>query len=172
MRNAVDMALFVLTKYYRLSKAVPAYTAAVLLDPSKRKQHMTKAWDPPEMRQAIDQVQAIWEAKYKNLPISNESQHQHQISHKKGPHKKGKRHELSPFDEIRAEMRVGLKPKIEDDTLSFINATPVDLYDLTPVQWWCLEKQRLDYPRLHRMELDILSIPPMSDAPDMTFSCG
>jgi hypothetical protein len=167
MRNAVDMALFVLNKYYRLSEAVPAYTAAILLDPSKRKQYMKKTWAADEMHKATSRVQAIWEAKYKNLPTSNELQHQHQT-----PHKKGKRRELSAFDKIQAELSVALEPEVEDDFLSFINAAPIPLGKIKPIQWWCLEEQRKRYPRLHQMALDILSIPPMSDAPERTFSCG
>lgn len=166
MCDAIDMALFVLNKYYRLSKAVPAYAAAVLLDPSKRKQYMRKSWEPAAMQQAIGQVQMIWEAKYKNLPIPDKPQ-QHQT-----PRRRGKKREVSVFDAIRAEIDVASEPKIQDDFLSFINTTPVALHDLKPIQWWCLEAQRTRYPRLHQMALDILSIPPMSDQPERTFSCA
>jgi len=165
MRNAIDMALFVLNKYYRLSQNLPACIAAVLLDPSKRKEYLKKSWDREEMNEAIGQAQTIWETEYKDLPIPDESQYR-----PRSLHKNKKLSPLSAFDEIRAELTV--ISQSEDDFLPFINAAPVNLYDQTPLQWWCLEAHRIRYPRLHRMALDILSIPPMSDAPERTFSCG
>ena len=43
------MALFILTKYYRLLNAVLVYAAAVLLDLLKRKQYIRKVWEPIKM---------------------------------------------------------------------------------------------------------------------------
>jgi hypothetical protein len=80
MRNAIDMALFILNKYYRCSKAVPVYVAAILLDPARRKAYMRSVWDVSEMNRAIREVQAIWDEKYRDLPSSNESQHQQTMS--------------------------------------------------------------------------------------------
>jgi hypothetical protein len=82
------MALFILQKYYRLSQAVPAYTAAALLDPSKR-----KTWDLPDMRRVISQMQDIWDMEYKGLSIPNEPRaqdSQSQTQRKKGKQKKTK----------------------------------------------------------------------------------
>jgi hAT family protein len=168
MRDAVDMALFVLKKYYRLSNAVPAYTSAVLLDPSKRKQYMTKTWEPGELRQAIGRAQGVWETAYKDLSVPSESQ----LEPPQNPRRHGKERDLSPFDKIQAELSVKSDPVIDNDFLSFINATTTRLNNMKPIQWWCQEEQRTRYPRLHRMALDFLSIPPMSDAPERTFSCG
>ena len=158
MCSAIDMALFVLNKYYRHSRAAPAYVAATLLDPTKRKRHLEYVWDGPGMDQAVNNVQAIWEVKYKNLPSSNESQ------------QKKKTEELSVFDKILEELNVALDPATEDDFLSFIDSPPIRLCDLKPIQWWCLSEQRARYPRLHRMALDILSIPAMVDIPEWIFS--
>ena len=36
MLHAIEMGWFVLNKYYSLTEGVPAYAAALLLDPSKR----------------------------------------------------------------------------------------------------------------------------------------
>lgn len=161
------MAVFVLNKYYRLSKAVPAYTAAILLDPSRRKQYLRKTWDLMEIRRIVDQVQEIWEEKYKKLPASDS---QHQPPSKKG--KERSKSSKSPFDAILDELDSPADPMIDDDFLSFIDAPPVTLHDHTPLQWWCQKERRTQYPRLHQMALDILSIPPMSDAPERTFSCA
>jgi hAT family C-terminal dimerisation region len=178
MRNAVEMAIFVLDKYYRLSEAVPAYSGALLLDPSKQKQYMKKTWKLDDMNKAIRHVQSVWEGKYKNSPAVNESQRQQQRQQQSREHhtnKKGKEREETAFSSIRAEIRETRSPvQRMDEFLSFIEADSVDLeaYNMTPIEWWCLEKNRNQYPRLFKMALDILSIPPMSDAPERTFSCG
>lgn len=149
---------------------MPVYVAAILLDPARRKAYMRSVWDVSEMNRAIREVQAIWEEKYRDLPSSNESQHQQTMSLAK---KKKKPDEFSAFDTIRQELTVALdSPASEDNFLSFIDASPIKLHGIKAIQWWCLKEQRTRYPRLHRMALDILSIPPMSDAPERTFSCA
>ena len=109
------------------------------------------------MRRVIDQVQQIWEAKYKDLSVPDESRSQdsqNRTQRKKGKQKKNDNIE-SIFDGIRNEL-AGLKLGAEDDFLPFDGAPPVELHNLTPVQWWGLDGQRSQYPRLHRMALDIL----------------
>jgi hAT family C-terminal dimerisation region len=77
----------------------------------------------------------------------------------------------SVFDKIHGEL-VGLKLGTADDFQSFISAPQEELHGLAPVQWWCLDGQRSRYPKLQQMALDFLSVPPMSDAPERTFSGG
>ncbi len=57
----------------------------------------------------------------------------------------------------------------KDDFNMFISDTPISI-DCTPLEWWCRPMQRQRYPRLHRMAIDILSIPPGSPEPERTFS--
>lgn len=42
----------------------------------------------------------------------------------------------------------------------------------TPLEWWCREEQRIEYPRLHQLAIDVLSVPAMSDDPERVFSCA
>ena len=58
----------------------------------------------------------------------------------------------------------------EDDELErFLNGVPTPIFG-TPLQWWTREEQRAEYPRLHQMAIDILSIPPLSDKIEGVFS--
>ena len=45
MIHAIEMGWFVLSKYYGLSDATPAYAAAILLHPQKRACYIEKRWD-------------------------------------------------------------------------------------------------------------------------------
>jgi hypothetical protein len=117
------------------------------------------------MRRVIGQVQDIWDNEYKDLSIPNEPRaqdSQSQTQRKKGKQKKDKTPE-SVFDKIHGQL-VGLKLGTADDFQSFISAPQEELHGLAPVQWWCLDGQRSRYPELQQMDLDFLSVPPMSDA--------
>lgn len=135
---------------------------------SRQKQYITKTWELRELRQAIGRAQGVWEKAHKDLSIPNESQ----LEPPQNPHRHRKERDLSPFDKIQAELSVKSDPVIDNDFLSFINATTTRLNNMKSIQWWCQEEQRIRYPRLHRIALNFLSIPPMSDAPEITFSCG
>ena len=130
---------------------------------------MTGTWDLPDMRRVIGQAQEIWGAEYKDRTVL-EAPSPKPPNGNESKIKKKKHTEDSGFDKIRNEL-IGLKLGAEDDFLPFINAPPVELHgNLAPVQWWGLDGQRTQYPTLHKMALDFLSIPPMSDAPERTFS--
>ena len=102
--------------------------------------------------------------KYKNLPSSDVQP----PSNKKGKQRQDKI--KTPFDEILDELDAPVDPMVDDDFLSFINDSPVALHGLSPLQWWCQKENRTRHPRLHlQMALDMLSIPPMSDAPEERF---
>lgn len=129
---------------------------------------MTKTWEPGELRQAIGRAQGVWEKAYKDLSIPSESR----LEPPQNPRRRVKECDPSPFDKIQAELNVESDPVIDNDFLSFINDSTTRLNTMKPIQWWCQEEQRTRYPRLHRMALDFLSIPPMSDAPETTLSCA
>ena len=77
---------------------------------------------------------------------------------------------LSRFEIIRNRLEV-VQAQNEDDLTSFINEPAIKLpKGMTPLQWWCREEQRIRYPRLSRMAIDMLSIPPMSDEVERVFS--
>jgi hypothetical protein len=102
------MAVFVHTTHSRTIIA-RIYTAA---GPWRRKQYLLKIWNPPEIRRLTDQVQAVWEAKYKTLPISN-----HQ------PCETEKELELSTltFDTIFVEFDATMNRKFDGRFLAFVS---------------------------------------------------
>ena len=58
-----------------------------------------------------------------------------------------------------------------DEFDRFINGDPIPLSrGQTSLQWWLESAQRLAYPNLSRMAIDILSIPATSAEPERVFS--
>ena len=75
------------------------------------------------------------------------------------------------LDRLKRSLQVDMTDLTDEDNVQlFINTRPIAIKPLTPLEWWCLPEQRQRYPRLHRMAIDILSIPPSSAEPERTFS--
>jgi len=77
--------------------------------------------------------------------------------------------EPSVYDLLAQSLDVTGSHVIKDEFERFIDAAPQRLAG-NPLAWWRREEQRIEYPRLHRMAFDILSIPPMSDEAERVFS--
>jgi hypothetical protein len=62
------MGWFILDKYYALVESTPAYAAAMLLDPSKRKHYLLQNWAEEWHQKTIDAAYSIWQKEYAHLP--------------------------------------------------------------------------------------------------------
>jgi hypothetical protein len=82
------------------------------------------------------------------------------------------RREVTPYERIKQSMSVSDEPVNEDEFEKFINSPPRHMTTSTPLEWWCREQQRIEYPRLHQLAIDVLSVPAMSDDPERVFSCA
>ncbi|EXU94991.1 hAT family dimerization domain protein [Metarhizium robertsii] len=81
------------------------------------------------------------------------------------------RREATPYQRIKQSMSVLDTLGDEVEFEKFVNSAPRHMMTKTPLEWWCREEQRMEYPRLHQMALDVLSVPAMSDDPERVFSC-
>ncbi len=80
--------------------------------------------------------------------------------------------EATPYERIKQSMSVLDEPGNEDEFEKFVNSPPRPMTTRTPLEWWCREEQRIEYPRLHQLAIDVLSVPAMSDDPERVFSCA
>lgn len=161
MVNSIHMGWWVLSKYYAESDKNPVYATALLLHPEKRRRYLDRHW-PEEWRHiAIDGASRYW-AKYKDRPLPSESTAQ----------LRNERREATPYERIKQSMSVLEKTDDEDEFEKFVNSPPRHTTTKTPLEWWCREEQRMEYPRLHQMAVDIFSVPAMSDDPERVFSCA
>jgi hypothetical protein len=163
MSHAIDMGWFVLKKYYAKSDAVPAYAAALLLDPTKRMAYLTQNWASEWISGILKSVEELWHDEYQKSEQASVRSEAADIA-PDIPRK------LSRFEELRNRLQV-TQTQDEDDLAAFINEPAIKLpKGVTPLQWWCREEQRMRYPQLSRMAIDMLSIPPMSDEVERVFS--
>jgi hypothetical protein len=70
--RAIDMGWYVLNKYHTLSEDVPVYTAALLLDPTKRMAYIEQNWPREWHDTAIEAARSIWKTEYQGLNVPQE----------------------------------------------------------------------------------------------------
>ncbi|KJZ69673.1 hypothetical protein HIM_09274 [Hirsutella minnesotensis 3608] len=152
--HSIHMGWFVLDKYYFKTDETPIYATALLLHPSKRLKYLRQNWQDDWHQDAIDKARQIW-GQYKDLPISTPL--------------KVPDDQVSAYDKLARSLDVTEACNDEDELEKFINGSPCKIA-VTPLAWWCREEQRIEYPRLHRMAINVLSIAPMSDKAERVFS--
>jgi hypothetical protein len=155
-QNAIMMAWHAFDKYYLLTDEVPAYAAALLLHPSRRKRYIDTNWKKSWVNAVLPQLQSLWEKRYATI----EGDAAETLSKQT--------HEPDEYDLLERDLDV-VQPSADDWT-SFIDADPTEISTKTALEWWCQEQQRMRYPRLSRMAVDILSVPAMSAEAERVFS--
>ncbi len=158
-RNAILMAWHAFDKYYLLTDEVPAYAAALLLHPSRRKRYIDVNWSKPWVAAVLPKLQSLWEESYalaeRDAVIA--------VPPLSQPTPQPDEYEL-------LEQDLDVIQTSADDWISFIEADPTEITTQTALQWWCQEQQRTRHPRLSRMAIDILSVPAMSAEAERVFS--
>jgi hypothetical protein len=149
------MGWFVLDKYYFKTDETPVYSAALLLHPSKRLKYLRQNWHVDWHDSAINKARQIW-SQYKDLPVTATLEEATEI-------------QMTAYDKLAQSLDVTEAYNDEDELEKFINASPCKIA-ITPLAWWSREEQQIEYPRLHKMAINVLSIAPMSDKAERVFS--
>jgi len=158
MVNSINMGWYILSKYYSLTDQSPVYVTALLLHPEKRRKYIDRHWQEEWRVPAMTTARQYW-TRYRDRPI--------QIV--QGMQTSRPQRQLTEYELLEQDMCV-LEDDEEDEFERFVNAKPQKMSTKTPLEWWTREQQRIDYPRLYQMALDILSVPAMSDDPERVFS--
>lgn len=76
---------------------------------------------------------------------------------------------MTAYNKLAQSLDVTEASDDEDELEKFINASPCKIAT-TPLAWWSREEQRIEYPRLHKMAINILLVTPMSNKAERVFS--
>ncbi|KAL3957309.1 hypothetical protein ACCO45_007887 [Purpureocillium lilacinum] len=153
--HSINMGWFVLDKYYFKTDETPVYSAALLLHPSKRLKYLRRNWRDDWHDGAINKARKIW-SRYKDLPVASTPENDPET-------------QMTAYDKLAQSLDVTETHDYEDELEKFINGSPCKIA-VSPLMWWTREEQRMEYPRLHKMAIDVLSIAPMSDKAERVFS--
>lgn len=135
------------------------YAASLLLHPSFRLQYIKDNWRKSWRDPALKAVRKLWEQEYANRQIDDQPT----------THSTPKSAEPSAFDLAAGQMK--LAAPVADEFELFINQAQTTLPSgTTALDWWLDPARKKDYPRLHHMAINILSIPAMSAEPERIFS--
>lgn len=166
MLHAIEMGWFVLNKYYTMSDEIPVYSAALLLDPSKRTAYIHQNWPADWHGRAVELGRQIWDQEYSTIAVSAQPEG--------SPNMSVSAKQQDKLDNQLAQLLKSMEVKDaismdRDDFDAFTSSPPIKI-DCTPLEWWCRIENRRRYPRLSRMAIDILSIPAESAEPERSFS--
>ncbi|PWI64602.1 hypothetical protein PCL_09496 [Purpureocillium lilacinum] len=164
-----------LNEYYKKLDEMPAYYASAILNPVSRWGYFENTWidqsQLPWLQEAKRMVKKLWEEEYKPLPALS-------MRDEEPPLKRLK--VMSALERHRA-YRTSMLPGKASSCQGSLNADH-DEYDhwlsnpdpkndplvTDPLRYWW--EKRNDYPRLSRMALDLLPIPPISAECERLFS--
>jgi hypothetical protein len=154
MSPSINASWSKLDKYYSLTERSPAYIAAMVLTPSQKWTWIEDNWEESWIIIAKSQMQEFWKSQYKPvqpvmLPIVED------LAHEKTEHQiwlEQKRRQPPTLDEYIKYCQEQITPEVNSKA------------------WWMEPAQRVTYPNLGKMALDMLSIPAMSASPERLFS--
>ena len=110
----------------------------------------------------FDDSKDLWLTQYKELDIPAQSPAKVSAT--------GRTKEPDEFDLIGRELDVVTLSNLgKDEYEHFVNDKPIPI-TTSALAWWSAGPQRLAYPRLSQMAIDILSIPAMSAEAERVFS--
>lgn len=166
MLRAIEMGWFVLDKYYTMTDEVPAFAAALLLDPPRRAAYLRKNWPKAWIKPAIDAACKLWDEDFETTLVLDPSPAPSSMPPAAKPSKK----RSDELERIMKDMEVATDDQRDVDDFRIFIEKPTFRIDCTPLEWWCRIEQRTSYPKLSKMAITILSIPAESSEPERTFS--
>jgi hypothetical protein len=122
-QSAVLMAWYALDKYYSRTDQVPAYAAALLLHPSRRKRYIDINWKKSWARAVLPKLKNLWEEKYAIIEEANALTLSQST------------YEPDDYDLLGRDLNV--VQKFADDWESLIKADPTKISTKTALEWWC-----------------------------------
>jgi hypothetical protein len=174
-RTNINLAWVKLNKYYSTIDQSPAYYAATVLHPAIRWDFLYRAYRqrPDWIEKSQELISGLWQ-EYKQFPVQFEREDPDDLR----PMKKAKKVEVDSFssylDSFKSTGTAQPAPcedKMDDELDRWLRlADPVEK-DCDPFLYWF--NKRFEYPRLTRMAIDVLSVPPMAAECERVFSsCG
>jgi hypothetical protein len=150
-----------LDKYFSLTDRAPVYVAAVVLHPQRTWQYFHRRWKEEWIMPAKRAVEALWQEEYKPAAVPAINQDTPADT-------------MNPFElwlSSSSASSAGV-PVPPDEYQDYCTMSPEASVQDAPaaIAWWCEPRQRQRFPHLHRMAVDVLSIPAMSAEPERLFS--
>lgn len=157
LRTAINDGWNKLRKYYLASDRSPVYVTAMILRPDTKWSYIEENWQVNDwVKDAKKATKELWESTYKSkgenlvIPVLN-------------PPKR------SAFADWQARKKISVISSSMDEYERYL-LLPIlpEIQDAR--RWWMEKTQRMMFPNLSIMAIDILSIPAMSAEPERVFS--
>jgi hypothetical protein len=159
--EAIVTSWYAFDKYYSWIDQTGAYSAAILLNPTLKKGYLAAAWQRDWVKPGIERARAIWLARYKKEVTATQPTDVTNTTKA-----------LTAYDEFMSTVMAKQSSRrgaTTDEFDRFIDG-PAEAIQGSPLLWWCQPQQRLSYPQLSSMAIDVLSAPAMSAEDERVFS--
>jgi hypothetical protein len=171
-----------LRKYYLYLNQSPVYYAATALNPARRWAYFEDKWQHEEgpgwIRDAKTMVQRLWDEEYRDLILDDNVSISSLPSLSSDEDGDGdgddngrlvKRARYSDWKKPRRTLHHNRRRRIGDEYAHWqANEQPTDEGIKDSIDYWI--SKRVEYPRLSRMALDVLTVPAMSAECERLFS--
>ncbi|KAH8645973.1 hypothetical protein BGZ61DRAFT_377017, partial [Ilyonectria robusta] len=118
---------------------------------SKRLKYLRQNWHDDWHDSAINKARQVW-SQYKDLPVASAPEEAQEI-------------QMTADDKLAQSLDVTETHNYKNKLEKFINSSPYKIA-VSPLA----EEQQIEYPRLHKMAINVLSIAPISDKAEYIFS--
>lgn len=157
-----------MVKYYKLLEDSPANIAASVLHPGYKWDYIDTRWHNDWLDPAKASMKEFWQSKY--MPEQSSQ------SYNTSPCSFRTATSTNQFKRYQDQQKQrafekAMEYQAEGDDYERYCAAPIEWPENDdPITWWLQEKQRLEYPSLYKMAINILSIPAMSADVERLFS--
>ena len=163
MKDRLETGWEKLEKYYKLTDSVPAYQAAIVLDPTRKWSYFEENWADVHSEWIPDAQKAVldlWINDYKSTALPD--LRQEPVSDTTASD-----NEFLQYFNKRSTVRV------DDEYQAYLKEPILPPKSIeNPLQYWLESLQRKRFPNLSLMALDILSIPAMTADTERLFSAA
>ncbi|KAJ0126753.1 hypothetical protein HZ326_30141 [Fusarium oxysporum f. sp. albedinis] len=151
MADRIITSWYKFDDYYKRTDDSPVYAAAILLHPSLLRAHLDEAWKDQShyIAPAIDAVRKLWEG-FKPVQVLEMEE------------------DLSAYEAYKK--RIYQQSSSHDEFDRFMEGPPLPIGASSALSWWLEPTQQTSYPHLHRLAVNIFSIPVMSAGAERVFS--
>jgi hypothetical protein len=151
MADRIMTSWYKFDDYYKRTDDSPVYAAAILLHPSLRRAHLDEVWKDQShyIAPAIDAVRKLWEG-FKPVQVLEMEE------------------DLSAYEAYKKW--IYQQSSSHDEFDRYIEGPPLPIGASSALSWWLEPTQQTSYPHLHRLAVNIFSIPAMSAEAERVFS--
>lgn len=159
----IDQSWKTFDKYYLKTEDSPYYVAAIVLHPSRKSDYLKYNWEKKWIKPALQAVKNLWSEFKQHEEVLIPEAVTPKVTHK------AQQDQEDDYDILLRNLQNFPRPPSKDEYDEYLSE-PILQITGSALSWWLQPQQRLRWPKLSQLAINILSIPAMSAEPERVFS--